>query len=167
MKSRELVAYLIFLPAAVLSFSYPCLCFVLCRDSSQMNWFCFFNRACFLLLRLLLFKKWMHLVIFITGVFNLSLKLTALKLVIPLQSWRVFLKLWISENGRKWSVGFCLEITALFFLHSQVLGPLLLNFISHFAQIVSLSSEVQVGDKNFCLTKISLIIFLPLSVMGK
>lgn len=68
-------------------------------------------------------QKWMHLVIFITAVFNLNSKLTALKCVIPLQTWRVFLKLWISENGRKWRVGLCLEITALFFWHSQVLGP--------------------------------------------
>lgn len=88
-------------------------------------------------------QKWMHLVIFITAVFNLNSKLTALKLVIPPQTWRVFLELWISENGRKWSVGLCLEITALtLFLALSGFGSLLLNSVSHFAQIVDLSSEV-------------------------
>lgn len=86
-------------------------------------------------------QKWMHLVIFITAVFNLNSKLTALKLVIPLQTWSLFEAMskwkWQEMKGE-----FVFGDNSAVFLALPAFGSLFLNSVSHFAQIVDLGSEV-------------------------
>lgn len=63
--------------------------------------------------------------------------------------------------------GFVFGDNSTVFLALPSFGSLLLNSVFHFAQIVDFSSEViRSSDKNFCLTKISLIFFFPLNILG-